>query len=190
MLMIGAVWKGFDPHDNRTTGARCLTPDEERTQMAIYAIVSAPLIMAADVRSIPEDSKAILLNKRAIAVSQDLAGHMGVRLSPTASAEQVWAKTLTASAGATGKAAVALYNRGSSSSSSSSSGGSGGSGGAAATISFRFADIPDFLGDSDAARPVTVTDIFRGNTSTVTSVGGFTAFGVPDHGTVFLTIEA
>ena len=174
--MIGAVWKGFDPHDNRSTGDRCLTLDEERTQMAIYAISSAPLIMAADVRNIPADSKAILLNQLAISVSQDPAGHMGVRLSSSASEQQVWAKTLTPSPGKASKAAVVLYNKGS----------SGGTSEIAATISFRFEDIPGFASDRHV---VVVTDIWDGNASNATS-GGFTVFRVPEHGTAFLTIEA
>ena len=104
---------------------------------------------------------------------------MGVRLSPTASAEQVWAKTLTASPGKTSKAAVALYNKGSSASSSSG-----------ATISFRFADIPGFaVAEGLGSRAVTVTDVWSGNTSNATG-GGFTAFGVPRHGTAFINIEA
>jgi hypothetical protein len=156
---------------------------------------------------------------------------MGVRISLNASAEQIWAKTLTVSPGKTSRAgkctsnlrfcspfvsvvcsssksspscfacdlyiafvacegrrrfsdrllviaAVALYNKGS-------------GGGAAAAISFRFADIPGFVPGKDAdgeAKPVTVTDIWGGNRSSVTG-GGFIAFGVPEHGTAFLTIE-
>ena len=40
MLMVGAVWKGFDPHDNRSTGERCLTPDGTRTSDPPMLVVS------------------------------------------------------------------------------------------------------------------------------------------------------
>ena len=107
---------------------------------------------------------------------------MGIRLSPTASKQQLWAKTLTPSTGKASKAAVALYNKGS----SSDSNGSADTVRRPATISFRFADIPGF--SVGGSRAVMVTNIWVGNVTAVTS-GGFTVYGVPDHGTAFLIIE-
>jgi len=89
-------------------GAGCLTQDEERTQMAIWSISASPLIMGNDLRKVSADSKALLLNKDAIAVSQDALGKMGIRhkkfssTSPT----QVWYRELK-----NGDVAVALYNK-------------------------------------------------------------------------------
>jgi len=103
MLLIGAVSGG---HDGGKLGERCVSLLEEQTQMAIWSISASPLIMGNDMRKVSEDSKKILLNKHAIAVSQDPLGQMGVRLSPNANT-QVWARKLK-----NGDVAVALYNRG------------------------------------------------------------------------------
>merc|ERR1711970_1494662 len=59
-------------------GNGCITTEEERTQMAIWAISASPLIMGNDLRKVPSASKEILLNKHAIAVSQDALGQMGM----------------------------------------------------------------------------------------------------------------
>ena len=48
----------------------CLTHAEEQTQMALWSIVASPMFMSNDLRNISASSKAILLNKDAIAVSQ------------------------------------------------------------------------------------------------------------------------
>lgn len=58
-----------DP-DMLLIGNGCVTPDEERTQMAIWSIVAAPLIMGNDLRNVSADAKAILLNPEAIAIDQ------------------------------------------------------------------------------------------------------------------------
>ena len=86
-------------------GAHCVTEDEEKTQMAIWSISASPLIMGNDLRNVSEASKAILLNKHAVAVSQDPLGQMGRRLDAESSPTQVWARNM-----ANGDVAVALYN--------------------------------------------------------------------------------
>jgi len=86
-------------------GAGCLTTEEERTQMAIWAISASPLIMGNDLRKVPESSRQILQNKDAIAVSQDPLGKMGIRMGSD-SATQVWSRELSE-----GDVAVALYNK-------------------------------------------------------------------------------
>lgn len=58
-----------DP-DMLLIGNDCLTLAEEQTQLALWAISAAPLIMGNDLRNISAESKAVLLNKHAIAVSQ------------------------------------------------------------------------------------------------------------------------
>lgn len=45
--------------------------------MAIWPIIASPLIMGNDPRNVSADSKALLTNPEAIAVSQDPAGMMG-----------------------------------------------------------------------------------------------------------------
>jgi hypothetical protein len=87
-------------------GNNCVTHDEERTQMAIWAISASPLIMGNDMRNVSAESKAIVMNKDAIAVSQDKLGQMGIRISNN-TAQQVWGRVL-----ADGSVAVGLYNKG------------------------------------------------------------------------------
>jgi hypothetical protein len=91
--------------DMLLVGAHCVTEDEERTQMAIWSISAAPLIMGNDLRNVSDASKAILLNKHAVAVSQDPLGQMGRRLDAATSSTQIWARNM-----ANGDVAVALYN--------------------------------------------------------------------------------
>jgi hypothetical protein len=88
-------------------GNNCITPDEERTQMAIWSIVAAPLIMGNDMRNVSAASKAILMNPDAIAIDQDPLGQMGLRIDNSSSApQQRWWRVL-----ANGDVAVALYNK-------------------------------------------------------------------------------
>merc|ERR1712183_1171219 len=103
MLLVGSVSGG---HDGGQLGQRCVSLEEERTQMAIWAISASPLIMGNDMRQVAADSKEILLNQHAIAVSQDPLGQMGIRLTDNTST-QIWARKM-----ANGDVAVALYNRG------------------------------------------------------------------------------
>jgi hypothetical protein len=91
--------------DTILAGAGCITHDEEQTQMAMWAISAAPMIMGNNPRNISDESLSILLNKDAIAVSQDPLGQMGIRLTNN-TALQVWARRM-----ANGDVAVALYNK-------------------------------------------------------------------------------
>ena len=104
-----ASWAGpghwHDP-DMLLIGNQCLTLPEEQTQMALWSISAAPLIMGNDLRNITAASKAVLLNKGAIAVSQDTLGKMGHRLNVSADGKtQLWARQLTG-----GAVAVGAYN--------------------------------------------------------------------------------
>jgi len=144
-------------------GNGCVTLDEERTQMAIWAISASPMIMGNDMRSVPAASRAILLNKDAIAVSQDPLGKMGVRVSgdgPT----QVWARELSG-----GAIAVALFNKGNASQA------------VAADITVRFADV-------GGASSLVVYDIWAGKSLGAYNVS-YTAKRVPHHGSAFLRLQ-
>lgn len=54
-----------------------LTFEESRTQMAIWSIWSAPLLMSNDLRDLEKELREILQNKQVIAVDQDPLGIMG-----------------------------------------------------------------------------------------------------------------
>ena len=55
--------------------------DQSRTQMAIWAIMAAPLIMSTDLRTIKQEFKDILLHKDIIKINQDPLGIQGMRVS-------------------------------------------------------------------------------------------------------------
>jgi len=57
-----------------------LSYDQERVQMAIWAVVAAPLIASVDLRNVRPESKALLQNKGAIAINQDALGIQGRRI--------------------------------------------------------------------------------------------------------------
>ena len=96
----------FDP-DQLLIGSGCLTLEEERSQMAIWCILAAPLQVSADFRNMTNSSADILLNKAAIAVNQDSLGEMGQRIETSSTAAiQRWVKNL-----ADGRVAVVLLNR-------------------------------------------------------------------------------
>ena len=142
--------------------------------MAIWCISSSPLMMGNDLRNVSAASRAILLNARAIAVSQDPLGQMGIRITGD-TPQQVWAKNLTASHGATFKAAVGLYNKMGTGRSNFSD------------IEFEFADIPGFPKGMESKKVMTV-DIWTGKSATVTT-GKYIAKSVALHGTAFITFE-
>jgi len=68
-----------------------LSIDQAQTQMSIWAIMASPLIMAADLRSIKSEYKAILINKDVIAIDQDKLGKSGLRITPKGD-QEVWAR--------------------------------------------------------------------------------------------------
>ena len=103
MLLIGNT-----PCAEAGMSCNNLTHDEERTNMAIWAIASAPLQISVDVKAVPPESKKILLNKELIAVDQDPLGRMGSRfMKDPISGAQGWKKELQG-----GAVAVVLLNMG------------------------------------------------------------------------------
>ena len=61
-------------------GNFALSYDQSRTQMAIWAIMAAPLIMSTDLRTIKQEFKDILLNQDVIKINQDPLGIQGKRV--------------------------------------------------------------------------------------------------------------
>lgn len=57
-----------------------LSEDQARSQMALWAIMAAPLIMSNDLRTLDNSARAILQNRMAIAINQDPLGIQGRRL--------------------------------------------------------------------------------------------------------------
>jgi hypothetical protein len=51
-----------------------LSYEQSKTQMALWAILASPLLMSVDLRTIRPEYKAILQNRKIIAVDQDPLG--------------------------------------------------------------------------------------------------------------------
>eukprot|EP01043_Picozoa_sp_COSAG02_P012260 COSAG02_NODE_471_length_21662_cov_70.510040_12_plen_160_part_00 len=83
-----------------------LTAVEEETQMAMWSIFASPLYISTDLRSISNESRAILLNPEAIAINQDILGRQGSRVWQRADV-QLWRRSLSG-----GAVAAVLYNSG------------------------------------------------------------------------------
>ena len=63
-----------------TIGNYGLSKDEESVQFGMWAMFASPLLMSVDLRTIRPRSKALLQNKRVIAVNQDPLGIQGKRV--------------------------------------------------------------------------------------------------------------
>ena len=78
-----------------------------RTQMSMWAMLAAPLMISDDLTKMGRASRAAATNREVIAIDQDPAGAQGTLLSASGAGE-VWVKPLS-----DGTRAVALLNRGS-----------------------------------------------------------------------------
>ena len=83
-----------------------MTTQEFRTQMTLWSVAAAPLIIGSDVRSLSQETVDILKDPDVVAINQDPAGVQATRVGPAGSTE-VWVKRL-----ADGGRAVVLLNRG------------------------------------------------------------------------------
>ncbi len=70
-----------------------LSKAQSETQMALWAIFAAPLIMSADLRNIPRWAKDILQNENMIAINQDKLGVFGKKFKIKDNIE-MWSKAL------------------------------------------------------------------------------------------------
>jgi alpha-galactosidase len=141
-------------------GGTELTFDESKTQLGMWAMMAAPLIIGSDPRTLPAEMIGALRNPEIIAVDQDPLVRPGVKVADTGASTQVWSKTLSG----TGARAVALLNRGDT----------------AAPITVDFASVS--LGG-----PVRVRDLWaRSNVASTT--GSYTAT-VPAHGVAMLRLS-
>ena len=57
-----------------------MSVDEERVQFGMWAMLASPLLMSVDLRTINNQSRQLLQNKRVIAVNQDPLGAQGQRI--------------------------------------------------------------------------------------------------------------
>jgi alpha-galactosidase len=78
---------------------------EYRTQMSMWCVMAAPLMIGCDLRKMDEATKTILLNKEIIAIDQDSLGKQGYRVFRNDGLE-AWKKPLTGN-----RVAIAFLNR-------------------------------------------------------------------------------
>lgn len=81
------------------------TYQEDRSHLALWAMLAAPLIIGADVEMMPQRIAALLTNPRVIGIDQDALGIQGFAWLRTPHLE-VWARPLSAD-----RWAVAIVNR-------------------------------------------------------------------------------
>jgi len=87
-----------------------LSFEQSETQMAMWAMMAAPLYMSNDLRTLRQWQKDILMNQEVIAVDQDPMGKQGVRVYQDAKKKhEYWSREL-----ADGSYAVVMYRRDSS----------------------------------------------------------------------------
>ncbi|XP_076446539.1 alpha-N-acetylgalactosaminidase-like isoform X2 [Babylonia areolata] len=94
----------FNDPDQLIIGNFGLSHDQERVQMAVWAILAGPLLMSNDLRSIRKESRDLLLNRNLIAINQDPLGIPGVQV--TTGDLQIWRRPISP----TGSFAVAFLN--------------------------------------------------------------------------------
>ena len=135
-----------------------MTATEARTQMTMWAMMAAPLVIGSDVRRLSAPSIAMLKNAEVLAVDQDALGIQGGRIRQKDGLE-VWVKPL-----ANGDRAVALLNRTN----------------APSRIAFTPREIGFNLG-----RRHEVKDLWTGSKKTVRQFSGAT---VPAHGAVLYRV--
>ncbi|KAL7635615.1 UNVERIFIED_CONTAM: hypothetical protein RMT77_013432 [Armadillidium vulgare] len=85
---------GWNDPDMLVIGNFGLSYDQSKSQMAIWAIFAAPLIMSVDLRTIRPEFKAILQNAAVIAVNQDPLGIQGRRISQENNID-IWTKPVS-----------------------------------------------------------------------------------------------
>lgn len=103
MLVVGLNGKKGPSGDLGGTGCSAI---EYQSQMSLWAILASPLVATNDLRSMPADTKRILLNKEVIAINQDPLGKQAKKVVDN----KTWTillKPLT-----NGNYALAVLNRG------------------------------------------------------------------------------
>ncbi|KAM9795133.1 alpha-galactosidase A [Neosynchiropus ocellatus] len=85
---------GWNDPDMLVIGNFGLSHDQQESQMALWAIMAAPLLMSNDLRNICPRSKQLLQNTRIIDISQDALGQQGA-LTAKVEGFEVWERRLS-----------------------------------------------------------------------------------------------
>ena len=98
MLVVGLKNQGY------IKGGGC-NDIEYRSQMSMWCMFAAPLMVGGDIRNMSDITKSILMNKDVISIDQDAVGKQAIRMMRKDGLE-VWKKPLT-----NDRFAIALFNR-------------------------------------------------------------------------------
>src|SRR5581483_9268691 len=82
---------GWNDADMLQVGNEGMTVAESRAHFSLWCMLAAPLMAGNDVRAMPDDIRAVLLNRDAIAIDQDRLGVQGWRLRRDGDGD-VWVK--------------------------------------------------------------------------------------------------
>jgi alpha-galactosidase len=104
MLQIGN--KGVPNQFVRTLEPSRLTPNEQYTQMTLWSMIAAPLLMSCDIASMDDFTLGLLTNPEVLEINQDALGIQG-KPAVIDGDIQVWTREL-----ADGSKAVAIFNLG------------------------------------------------------------------------------
>ncbi|OWA51840.1 Alpha-N-acetylgalactosaminidase [Hypsibius exemplaris] len=99
LIPIAGPGRWNDP-DMLIIGDFELSFDQQKTQMALWSVLAAPLLMSNDLRHLEPQFRRILLNRNVIAVSQDKLGIQGRRIvdSLKGNGVEVWVRPITPTA--------------------------------------------------------------------------------------------
>jgi hypothetical protein len=108
--LSGFVSQGhYNDMDMLEVGNGNLTQTQNRSHFSMWCIMSVPLVLGNDLRSMTDSTKSIITNKEAIAINQDTTALQAVLISDDGNGGQVWAKRLHGLN--SNERAVALFNR-------------------------------------------------------------------------------
>ncbi|KAK4884295.1 hypothetical protein RN001_000566 [Aquatica leii] len=109
LRQYGGVGHWNDP-DMLIIGNYGLSYEQSKTQMALWAILAAPLLMSVDFRTIESKEKELLLNKDVIAINQDSLGIQGWWVNKISSID-VWIRPVNPVINNRTSYAVAFHSR-------------------------------------------------------------------------------
>ncbi|XP_071512172.1 alpha-N-acetylgalactosaminidase-like isoform X5 [Panulirus ornatus] len=111
-MVYSCSWPVYQTYSGITLiiGNFGLSYEQSKSQMAMWAIFAAPLLMSVDLRTIRPEYRAILQNQAVIAVNQDSLGIQGKRIYKDKGIE-IWARPITPVTQGHYSYAIAFLNR-------------------------------------------------------------------------------
>ncbi|MFI9542865.1 NPCBM/NEW2 domain-containing protein [Streptomyces sp. NPDC052016] len=133
-----------------------MSDEEFRTQMTLWSVAAAPLVIGSDIRKLSQTSLGILTDRDVLSINQDSAAVQAVRVGPAGTTE-TWVKRL-----ANGDRAVVLLNRGDSPATLTTTASSVGLSGKRFTLKNAWTDqVTESAGTISAAVPAHGAALFR-----------------------------